>query len=116
MYHYRIFLFSSRILHTRCALVTGVQTCALPICLVERQVAALAMCGQSRLGGVYRVWPEDRELFVDDPQLRIRRLGLGHDRRNASAIGAVVVEELDEGDIAVKIGRASGRERVCQYG
>src|SRR3546814_1949732 len=26
------FLFSSRIRHTRCALVTGVQTCALPIC------------------------------------------------------------------------------------
>src|SRR3546814_13400986 len=25
-------LFSSRRLHTRCALVTGVQTCALPIC------------------------------------------------------------------------------------
>src|SRR3546814_10612895 len=24
--------FSSRIRHTRCALVTGVQTCALPIC------------------------------------------------------------------------------------
>src|SRR3546814_3210385 len=27
-----IFLFSSRRRHTRCALVTGVQTCALPIC------------------------------------------------------------------------------------
>src|SRR3546814_1203728 len=27
-----MFLFSSRIRHTRCALVTGVQTCALPIC------------------------------------------------------------------------------------
>src|SRR3546814_16126454 len=26
------FLFSSRRRHTRCALVTGVQTCALPIC------------------------------------------------------------------------------------
>src|SRR3546814_8571082 len=26
-----IFLFSSRIWHTRCALVSGVQTCALPI-------------------------------------------------------------------------------------
>src|SRR3546814_15063522 len=26
-----IFFFSSRIRHTRCALVTGVQTCALPI-------------------------------------------------------------------------------------
>src|SRR3546814_11941534 len=27
-----IFFFSSRGRHTRCALVTGVQTCALPIC------------------------------------------------------------------------------------
>src|SRR3546814_5600010 len=27
-----MFLFSSRRRHTRCALVTGVQTCALPIC------------------------------------------------------------------------------------
>src|SRR3546814_7776963 len=29
------FFFSSRRRHTRCALVTGVQTCALPILLVE---------------------------------------------------------------------------------
>src|SRR3546814_10866640 len=28
------FFFSSRRRHTRCALVTGVQTCALPICHV----------------------------------------------------------------------------------
>src|SRR3546814_11766776 len=28
------FFFSSRRRHTRCALVTGVQTCALPICLL----------------------------------------------------------------------------------
>src|SRR3546814_6365146 len=28
------FFFSSRRRHTRCALVTGVQTCALPICAV----------------------------------------------------------------------------------
>src|SRR3546814_3938596 len=27
------FYFSSRRRHTRCALVTGVQTCALPICI-----------------------------------------------------------------------------------
>src|SRR3546814_10545389 len=27
------FFFSSRRRHTRCALVTGVQTCALPVCL-----------------------------------------------------------------------------------
>src|SRR3546814_5417256 len=29
------FFFSSRRRHTRCALVTGVQTCALPICSFE---------------------------------------------------------------------------------
>src|SRR3546814_1517710 len=29
---YLSFFFSSRRRHTRCALVTGVQTCALPIC------------------------------------------------------------------------------------
>src|SRR3546814_6925242 len=28
---FRVFFFSSRRRHTRCALVTGVQTCALPI-------------------------------------------------------------------------------------
>src|SRR3546814_4340907 len=31
-YSYFFFFFSSRRRHTRCALVTGVQTCALPIC------------------------------------------------------------------------------------
>src|SRR3546814_11636129 len=31
MYHLMCFFFSSRRRHTRCALVTGVQTCALPI-------------------------------------------------------------------------------------
>src|SRR3546814_3369052 len=30
-----MFFFSSRRRHTRCALVTGVQTCALPICRVS---------------------------------------------------------------------------------
>src|SRR3546814_7317755 len=34
------FFFSSRRRHTRCALVTGVQTCALPIC--RSRMAALA--------------------------------------------------------------------------
>src|SRR3546814_1101373 len=33
------FFFSSRRRHTRCALVTGVQTCALPIC--DSLIAAL---------------------------------------------------------------------------
>src|SRR3546814_3138609 len=33
------FFFSSRRRHTRCALVTGVQTCALPISLIRRLMA-----------------------------------------------------------------------------
>src|SRR3546814_1850223 len=32
-----VFFFSSRRRHTRCALVTGVQTCALPISLTGRE-------------------------------------------------------------------------------
>src|SRR3546814_15952972 len=32
--HFVCFFFSSRRRHTRCALVTGVQTCALPISLI----------------------------------------------------------------------------------
>src|SRR3546814_10795047 len=34
MYYLVVFFFSSRRRHTRCVLVTGVQTCALPISIV----------------------------------------------------------------------------------
>src|SRR3546814_10886974 len=34
VFGYLFFFFSSRRRHTRCALVTGVQTCALPICAI----------------------------------------------------------------------------------
>src|SRR3546814_12933666 len=37
------FFFSSRRRHTRCALVTGVQTCALPICLGSKVPTVLPM-------------------------------------------------------------------------
>src|SRR3546814_3908706 len=37
-----LFFFSSRRRHTRCALVTGVQTCALPICLPRNKESAFA--------------------------------------------------------------------------
>src|SRR3546814_11514987 len=35
------FFFSSRRRHTRCALVTGVQTCALPICQLKRHYSRM---------------------------------------------------------------------------
>src|SRR3546814_9577173 len=37
MFDLSFFFFSSRRRHTRCALVTGVQTCALPICRSRRR-------------------------------------------------------------------------------
>src|SRR3546814_4578462 len=36
-----VFFFSSRSRHTRCALVTGVQTCALPIFLIVLQSCSI---------------------------------------------------------------------------
>src|SRR3546814_9687239 len=36
---YFLFFFSSRRRHTRCALVTGVQTCALPISLPRSKIS-----------------------------------------------------------------------------
>src|SRR3546814_3332843 len=41
------FFFSSRRRHTRCALVTGVQTCALPICPKGDAVAIFAIRRQN---------------------------------------------------------------------
>src|SRR3546814_6385261 len=52
-----IFFFSSRRRHTRCALVTGVQTCALPIsifvtaALVILQTLGFSVAGLLALGG-----------------------------------------------------------------
>src|SRR3546814_3278728 len=74
------FFFSSRRRHTRCALVTGVQTCALPICKQIR----------------HRGWH-------DYPRCRIC-LPL------ACSNGRAVPGSRHD-----KIGRASCRERVCQY-
>src|SRR3546814_5471926 len=46
-----VFFFSSRRRHTRCALVTGVQTCALPIFPLDRQVINAYGDGGFRING-----------------------------------------------------------------
>src|SRR3546814_3793624 len=86
-----MFFFSSRRRHTRCALVTGVQTCALPVADVS---------GHGLLGAVMQMAVRHRinvEIALSD------RLVLSTD------VLATPVECLQ------KIGRASCRERVCQY-
>src|SRR3546814_5193397 len=45
MYVRVVFVFSSRRRHTRCALVTGVQTCALPICSRSARPRVLVVGG-----------------------------------------------------------------------
>src|SRR3546814_2241399 len=88
-----VFFFSSRRRQTRCALVTGVQTCALPISgsyCIDYAVKPCVRCDQ----GFY-----------------------------SSAAGTSVCSQCPVGlttqssgasDIT-EIGRASCRERVCQY-
>src|SRR3546814_6987319 len=84
-----LFLFSSRSRHTRCALVTGVQTCALPISRKARKTSSLE----------YGTVPMDEVL-----------LALRGDRWLAGKVGVDQAQRK-----AMKIGRAPCRERVCQY-
>src|SRR3546814_1582398 len=118
-----LFFFSSRRRHTRCALVTGVQTCALPICdlVVEKDAdIGIALDGDAdRL-----IVVDEKGCVVDGDQLMALIASSWH-RRGALRGGGVVAtvmsnlgldgflggEGLDlertQGD-----GRASGRARV----
>src|SRR3546814_3980877 len=103
------FFFSSRRRHTRCALVTGVQTCALPICAVDaetaRDVARWRKAARERLFATRRTIPGDERRAV------AQLIAQGLDR---------IVANLSDPVVSVywpirEIGRASCRERVCQY-
>src|SRR3546814_7388436 len=60
---FELFFFSSRRRHTRCALVTGVQTCALPIC--DNSVETVSV-GDGEL-----VAPEDVQQLVSTLSARM---------------------------------------------
>src|SRR3546814_7795785 len=63
--YYFVFFLSSRRRHTSCALVTVVQTCALPICLAAPAIRASVMASSGRFfpAGVcnpaLQLWPHD---------------------------------------------------------
>src|SRR3546814_7681033 len=57
---FALFFFSSRRRHTRCALVTGVQTCALPIYTYD--IKAILPDGQSRWDCVIEATVQDGAL------------------------------------------------------
>jgi hypothetical protein len=71
--------------------------------LVERHIFALPVDRQRGLGRERGIRPEDREFLVDDAQLRVGRFRLADHRSNLAAVGAVVVEELDQRHVAVRV-------------
>src|SRR3546814_4607365 len=99
------FFFSSRRRHTRCALVTGVQTCALPdlvSCELVRATMSLRQLTQLEAGDVIPVnLPRTLDLCVEDMPLFRGSFGI------ANGQNALRIHEA--------IGRAPCRERVCQY-
>src|SRR3546814_7933998 len=92
-----LFFFSSRRRHTRCALVTGVQTCALPI------------------------YPQFATLIAKKSNRNLRRAILMMETAKAEQYPFVTGQQLPLPDWEsfiqhiAQIGRASCRERVCQY-
>src|SRR3546814_3754422 len=98
------FFFSSRRRHTRCALVTGVQTCALPIYL--RRVAERFLDITLSSVGII---PHDEWL-----KRSVRRQRAVVDAYPAST-SALAFRNLAKTAANWEIGRASCREGVCQY-
>src|SRR3546814_8873576 len=96
------FFFSSRRRHTRCALVTGVQTCALPIWIDPTSLELLQRLSL-RIGSL----PILLALTLrPEAEAQLRHL--------FPATG-LNLSGLQRPESETKIGRASCRERVCQY-
>src|SRR3546814_3082276 len=94
-----LFFFSSRRRHTRCALVTGVQTCALPISAAAQLEGSKGFTKDlCRRAGI----PTAAYERFTDPAVAKAYL-LRH------ALPVVIKAD------GLEIGRASCRERVCQY-
>src|SRR3546814_10114417 len=61
-----MFFCSSRRRHTRCALVTGVQTCALPICLANSRLRAIGEASLIVVGDVDQLPSVDAGRVLND--------------------------------------------------
>src|SRR3546814_12921604 len=117
------FFFSSRRRHTRCALVTGVQTCALPILKAAAARASASSDFSLRSGNVSQDHPS-RVSIAASPALLITssvtssRASRGRSGSKAFSRTAVLLigrAEAEGRRCWRKIGRAACRERVGQY-
>src|SRR3546814_13245093 len=123
-----IFFFSSRRRHTRCALVTGVQTCALPICGFDPSDLFSELFGD-RGGRAGARGPRGRRRGAD-ASMRLtvdfvtaatggsRRVTLpsGRSLDLRIPVGTPTGQILRLAGRGMGIGRAACRERVCEYG
>src|SRR3546814_8576553 len=100
------FFFSSRRRHTRCALVTGVQTCALPISHPTN-----ASKSESGSGAEGTRSPSS----MGHPILPCGGTGRFAAMRVGVDTGGTFTDVVAD-DGRIEIGSASCRERVCQYG
>src|SRR3546814_9546727 len=101
-----IFFFSSRRRHTRCALVTGVQTCALPIFKdVSGQDVNFPMIGDYDLNvsKLYNMLP------AEETEAEGRTAAANATVRTVYIIGP---DQKIKAMLIYQIGRASCRERV----
>src|SRR3546814_7619225 len=100
------FFFSSRRRHTRCALVTGVQTCALPIL---DPALAVVLVGSDPASEVYvgRKIAECNKAGIRSIEHRLQA-----DADEAELL--TLIDSLNADPSVHEIGRASCRERVCQ--
>src|SRR3546814_2035920 len=98
-----LFFFSSRRRHTRCALVTGVQTCALPI-----YVAPAADASATPAFDIEAIKVSDAALG----EFPYFSLPAGYEPMNRPVQMDYARFPFWTGQ---EIGRASCRERVCQY-
>src|SRR3546814_15259202 len=119
-----MFFFSSRRRHTRCALVTGVQTCALPIllqpvrALAERDAlnAAVRRPGRDHIRRFSGRHAMQRAKLVARRIAEIGEVELaGGAFAHARRVLAGTAPSGDAGGLpGVQIGRAAGRDRECQ--
>src|SRR3546814_2268587 len=113
-----MFFFSSRRRHTRCALVTGVQTCALPICISAFGAEMLLVTVIDQR--VEAVDAFDPDIAALAPVAAIGsaifdELLAAKADRPGSALAAFDIDFRLVEKFHDEIGRASCRERVCQY-
>src|SRR3546814_5518072 len=103
---YYVFFFSSRRRHTRCALVTGVQTCALPISGGAESFARDGRFPRPQRSRKAEDARAEAQCFPASLRqaTKVERAASWHGLWSVRRV--VVVEE---------IGRASCRDRVCQY-